>query len=138
MPAKFTVAATPPIVTRGRDTLGAAPENNLPAGTAGFVGPNPTPNRSSVSPAFTGRVGNDKTPVGPIKSYPAPLFPGPVVGTIAAAYLLLYRLKEGAYGPSVTLDEALPALVVTTTFTVPVAASSGACALIWPGLTNHK
>ncbi len=44
-------------------------------------------------------------------------------------------LKDGENGFSVTVEVAFPALVVTTTDTVPIAVSSGACTLTWVGLT---
>src|ERR1022692_2898242 len=57
---------------------------------------------------------------------------------IPATCLVSSRLKDGASGPRVTVEVALPVAVVTTTGTVPVAVSSGACKLICPGLTNQR
>ena len=57
---------------------------------------------------------------------------------IPAANFPLSRLNAGANSLRVTVDVALPLAVVTTTDTVPLAASSGACKLICPGLTNRR
>src|ERR1017187_7145434 len=55
-----------------------------------------------------------------------------------ATCLLSDRKNEGANCASVTLAVVLPPPVVTTTDTVPVAVSSGACRLIWVGLTYWR
>jgi hypothetical protein len=47
----------PPMV-RPADTIAIAePENACPDGTLGFVGPKPTPKRTTVSPAFAATAG---------------------------------------------------------------------------------
>ncbi len=47
--------------------------------------------------------------------------------------------NDGANWPRVTVDVTLPLAVVTTTGTVPVAVSLGACRLICPGADkNHR
>src|ERR1039458_6748712 len=57
---------------------------------------------------------------------------------IPVTCLVSSRRNEGANGANVTVDVALPLVVVTTTGTLPVVASSGACRLICPGLTYHR
>ena len=57
---------------------------------------------------------------------------------IPDTYFPFSTLNDGEYGASVTVEVALPPAVVTTTDTVPVAVSSGACKLIKPGLTNSR
>src|SRR5580658_4058392 len=52
-----------------------------------------------------------------------------------ATCLLSSNRNDGANGASVTVPEAVPPAVATTTETVPVAVSSGACTLICDGLT---
>src|SRR5579862_220330 len=48
------------------------------------------------------------------------------------------KKKEGPNRANVTVDNALPMPVMITTGTTPVAASSGTCKLICPGLTYER
>src|SRR6202789_2173950 len=104
----------PPILTATVFTVVAAPLKACPAATCGFVGPNPTPNNSMVSPGFTGRVLKLNAPEGPRRSYvPPPWAPVPFgVAMIPAGYLPLNRLNAGPTAASVTVDFAVPFGVV--------------------------
>src|ERR1019366_1459357 len=57
---------------------------------------------------------------------------------IAATCFPSSTLKEGPNWPRVAVDVTVPPPVVTATFTLPVALSSGACRLICVGLTYQR
>src|SRR5215831_11927783 len=140
-PAKEGVTLTPFTSIWTRATTGAAPENDLPAGTTGVVAPRPTPKSSTMSPGFAATVAKPRDePVGPRMSYvPPPYAPEPSKRRMNPATCLLSRRQnDGPTAPRVTVEEAVPLDVVTTTATGPTVVSSGACRLICPGLTYHQ
>src|SRR5437879_7159127 len=102
---------------------------SLAAGSDGFVGPKPVPQREMMLP---GLAGANVLPV--IKPGLPTYLPS---GWVAATYSVpSKRKKAGAIGRLSAVKELLvPRGVVTCTCTCPAVVSSGTSTLSWVGLT---
>src|ERR1017187_6102996 len=121
------VTGVPPTVTAGRVATGGAPLTTLPPAVAGFVGPKPVAHSISTSPFAAATV------PGIVDGFPTSALSGYRVTT--AYGVPGYWKQAGANARSSAVAGALTEpLLVTTTFTAPVAPSVGACTLICAGL----
>src|SRR5437899_155019 len=95
----------------------------VPGATAGFVVPNPVPQRMIGSPGFAGTVavpGNRPEAPTRLKS-----------SRVATVYFPFHRKKAGDAACNCALDAApFAPLLLTSTATGPSALSAGACTLI--------